>query len=81
MKLYTSIGPNPWLVRIFIAEKQISIPEQPVDLIGGENRKPAFLQHNPCGQTPALELDDGTVLAETLPICEYLEERYPSPSL
>ncbi len=81
MKLYTSIGPNPRLVRMFIAEKGLDIPLQTLDLMGGENRQAAFTAKNPMGQTPALELDDGTVLAETIPICEYLEECHPNPPL
>jgi glutathione S-transferase len=81
VKLYNSIGPNPWLVRIFIAEKQLSIPLEEVDLLGGENRRGPFLTKNPAGQTPALELADGSILSETLVICEYLEERHPTPVL
>jgi len=52
-----------------------------VDLRGGENRQAAYLAKNPSGQTPALELDDGTVLAEITAICEYLDEVTPGPSL
>jgi len=81
VKLYNSIGPNPRLVRMFIAEKGLEIPKVEVDLMGGENRQSQYLAKNPAGQTPALELDDGTILAETLAICEYLEERYPDPPL
>jgi glutathione S-transferase len=81
MKLYNSIGPNPWLVRIFLAEKNVSIPLEEIDLVGAANRREAFLVKNPAGQLPALELDNGAVLSETLPICEYLEERFPLPPL
>jgi glutathione S-transferase len=81
VKLYNSIGPNPWLVRLFIAEKNLSIPLVEVDLLGGENRAEAFRKKNPAGQTPALELADGSILGETLVICEYLEERHPEPAL
>jgi glutathione S-transferase len=81
MKLYTSIGPNPRVVKIFVAEKGIDLPRVQVDLPGGENRKPPYQTKNPAGQTPALELDDGVVLAEILPICEYLEEIHPNPPL
>jgi glutathione S-transferase len=81
MKFYNSIGPNPRVVKMFMAEKGIDIPRVSVDLMAGENRQPAHLARNPNGQTPALELDDGVVLAEILPICEYLEEIHPSPPL
>lgn len=81
MKFYDSVGPNPRLVRMFIAEKGLSIPVQKVDLMGGENRQPAHLARNPHGQMPALELDDGSFLSEVIPICEYLEEKHPAPAL
>jgi glutathione S-transferase len=82
MKFYTSVGPNPRVVALFMAEKGISIPEVVVDLRGGENRRaPYNVDVNPAGQTPALELDDGTILTEITAICEYLEERFPDPAL
>ena len=81
MKLYTSIGPNPRLVNMFIAEKGMSLPKVEVDVIGGENRRQPFLSINPAGCTPVLELDDGTALAETLAICEWLEEQQSEPVL
>jgi glutathione S-transferase len=81
MKFYDSIGPNPRVVRMFMAERGIEIPKQTVDLRGGENRQAAYLAKNPSGQTPALELDDGTVLAEISAICEYLDEVTPGESL
>jgi glutathione S-transferase len=81
MKFYNSIGPNPRVVKMFMAEKGIDIPRVEVDLMKGENREAAHLARNPNGQTPALELDDGVILAEILPICEYLEEIHPNPPL
>ena len=81
MKLYDSVGPNPRVVRMFMAEKGIEMPKQTVDLRGGENRQEAHLKRNPAGQMPTLELDDGSYLAEIVPICEYLEERYAQPAL
>ena len=81
MKLYDSIGPNPRIVRMFMAEKSIEIPRQAVDLRKGENREEAHLQRNPHGQMPALELDDGSYLSEITAICEYLEEKHPSPAM
>jgi glutathione S-transferase len=81
MKLYDSIGPNPRIVRMFMAEKGIEMPKQTVDLRGGENRQEAHLKRNPHGQMPTLELDDGSYLSEIVPICEYLEEKNPSPAM
>ncbi len=81
MRLYNSIGPNPKVVRMFMAEKGIELPRVEVDIRGGENRREPFLAKNPSGQCPALELDDGTIIAEITAICEYLDEKYPGPSL
>ncbi len=81
MKLYDSVGPNPQIVRTFAAEKGIALARVPVDIMGGENRRPPFLALNPLGQLPALELADGTVLTEVVAICEYLEEQVPEPRL
>ncbi len=81
MKLYNSIGPNPKAVRMFMAEKGIELPMIEIDIRGGENRQAAYLAKNPSGQTPALELDDGTVFSEITAICEYLDEVRPGGSL
>lgn len=81
MKLYTSVGPNPRVVRMFMAERKAAAELVKVDIRGGENRREAYLQKNPAGQTPALELEDGTVLTEITAICEYLDEITPGPSL
>jgi glutathione S-transferase len=81
MKLYTGMGPNPRTVRIFMAEKGIELPMEQVDLVGGENRRPPYVDKNAAGQLPCLELDDGSHLAEITAICEYLEERHPDPPL
>ena len=81
MKFYNSIGPNPRVVKMFMAEKGIDIPRVEVNLMAGENRQDAHLARNPQGQTPTLELDNGVFLAEILPICEYLEELHPNPPL
>lgn len=81
MKLFTSIGPNPRTVLMFLHEKGIDLPKVDVDLMGGENRRAPYTDRNPAGQLPALELDDGRVLGETVVICEYLEERHPTPPL
>lgn len=82
MKLYNSIGPNPRMVRMFAAEKGVTLPTIEIDLLGGENRQPAYSgEVNVAGQTPALQLADGQVIAEITAICEYLEEKHPTPSL
>jgi glutathione S-transferase len=82
VKFYDSLGPNPKLVRMFAAEKGFSFPEvEKVDLMAGANRKEPYLSRNPAGQVPCLELDDGRVIAETVAICEYLEEIKPRPPL
>jgi glutathione S-transferase len=78
MKLFNSFGPNPRLVRMFIAEKGLDIPAVEIDLRGAENRQAPYLSKNPAGQIPALELSDGSVLAETIAICEYFEELHPT---
>ncbi|MFC7474104.1 glutathione S-transferase family protein [Dankookia sp. GCM10030260] len=81
MLLYDSIGPNPRVVRMFMAERGIELPKATIDLRGGENRQPAYLAKNPAGQMPCLELDDGSILAEITAICEYLDEITPGESL
>jgi glutathione S-transferase len=82
VKFYDSIGPNPKLVRMFAAEKGFAFPQvEKVDIMAGANRQEPYLSKNPSGQMPALELDDGRVIAETVAICEYLEEQKPKPAL
>lgn len=81
MKLLNSLGPNPRMVRMFLLEKGISLPFVNHDLLAAENRAAPYLKKNPGGQMPALELDDGSVIAETDVICEYLEEQNPNPPL
>ncbi len=75
MKLYTSIGPNPHVVRMFMAEAGIEVPEEKVDILKGVNREDEYLSKNPSGQSPCLELDDGSHIAEITAICEYLADR------
>src|SRR4051794_36609839 len=81
MRFYNSVGPNPRVVRMFMAERGIQIPRAGIDLRGGENRREPYLFTNPLGQMPALELEDGTVLPEITAICEYLDEITQGPSL
>ena len=81
MRVYDSFGPNPRALRMFLLEKGITIPTVPVDLLGAENRRAPYTDRNPGGQVPALELDDGRVIGETVAIFEYLEERHTNPPL
>jgi glutathione S-transferase len=74
-------GMSPRRVRIFLAEKGISIERREVDAAGGANATPDFLRLNPLGKLPVLELDDGTAIAESLAICRYLEALNPDPPL
>ena len=81
MKLYSSVGPNPRLVRMLLIEKGIEVERVHIDIISGENRSPGFAEKNVLQTLPVLELDDGTRLTESWPICEYLEEQQPEPNL
>ena len=81
MKLYDlAAGLNPRRVRIFLAEKGVSIPIVPVDMLKGENTAPAFLAINPLGKLPVLELDDGSHISESTAICRYIESLHPEIS-
>lgn len=82
MKLYTSVGPNPHVVRMFMAERNIELPTVTIDVRGGENRREPYISEvNRRGQSPALMLDNGDVICEITAICEYLDEISPGPSL
>lgn len=81
MQLFDSFGMNPRTIRFYLLEKGIDLPRQEVDILAADNRKPEYLKLNPAGQTPALALDDGSIISETVAIMEYLEEKHPSPPL
>ncbi len=82
MKLLEMTGaPNPRRVRIFLAEKGVEVPLVQVDMQAGEHKTPAFLEKNPSGKIPVLELDDGTCIAESIAICRYFEALHPEPNL
>ena len=82
MKIYDSqTAPNPRRVRVFLAEKGIQVPYEQVDIVKAANRQPDFLKKNPMGTLPVLELDDGTLIAESVAICRYFEEQKPDPPL
>ena len=74
MKLYQSLGPNPRVVLMYLAETGITIERQFVDIMAAENRQPDFRAKSPLGHTPLLELGDGSCIAESIAICEYLDE-------
>lgn len=83
MKLYGAPmpAPNPRRVRIFLAEKGVDLPETPVDMRKREHKSAEFRAKNSMGQLPALELDDGTCISETVAICRYFEETHPEPPM
>jgi glutathione S-transferase len=82
MKLYDyQLAPNPRRVRIFIAEKGISVPTVGVDLRAGEQFTPEFRSVNPECTVPVLEFDDGRRIAEVIAICVYFELAHPEPAL
>jgi len=82
MKLYDGgRAPNPRRVRIFLAEKGISLPMEQVDLGALQQKSPAYSAINPLQRVPALVLNDGTVLTESIAICRYFEELNPEPPL
>ena len=81
MILYDSIGPNPRVVRMALAEKGIVLETVTIDLMGAENRQSGYLAKVPTGGLPALELEDGSVIAEITVIAEYLEDLQPTPAI
>lgn len=82
MKLYDMrVAPSPRRVRVFLAEKGIEVPRVEIDIRAGDNLKPEFLAINPRGVLPTLQLEDGTVIDESVAICRYFEELRPDPPL
>lgn len=81
MKLYDARTPNSLRVQVFLTEKRIDIDRVPVDVMGGGTRTHEFLAKNSLGELPVLELDDGTLLTESVAICRYLEGLHPEPNL
>ena len=83
MKLYNEAmpAPNPRRVRMFMAEKGIDIPLVHVPMRERAHKAPDYLAKNPLGQLPSLELDDGSVISESVSICRYLESLHPEPPL
>ena len=81
MNFYDSFGMNPRTIRFYLLEKGIKLPREEINILAADNRKADYLKLNPAGQTPALALDDGSIICETVAIMEYLEEKHPSPPL
>lgn len=82
MKLYDGgRAPNPRRVRIFLAEKGIDVPLVPIDMGAMGHRSQEITERNPLQRLPVLELDDGTILTESVAICRYFEELHPEPAL
>ncbi len=82
MKLYDNrVAPNPRRVRIFLAEKGMTVPTEEVDLGALAHKSPGFTAVNPFQRVPALVLDDGAVITESIAICRYLEWLAPDPVL
>jgi glutathione S-transferase len=82
MKLYDSkMAPNPRRVRVFLAEKGISVPTEQVDIMAQQHKTPDYAAINPLQRMPALALDDGTVVTESIAICRYFEAQQPQPPL
>ena len=82
MKLYDGgRAPNPRRVRVFLAEKGISVPIEAVDLGKLQQKSDAYTAINPLQRVPSLMLDDGTVITESVAICRYFESLQPEPAL
>ncbi|TPQ27455.1 glutathione S-transferase [Bradyrhizobium guangdongense] len=82
MKFYDcATAPSPRRVRIFLAEKGLTLPTVQVDLRNGEQFTPAFRALNPACTVPVLELDSGAVITDVIAICRYIEELHPDPPL
>ncbi|WP_289298488.1 glutathione S-transferase family protein [uncultured Reyranella sp.] len=82
MKLYSlKNGVNPRRVRIFLAEKKVTVPIEEFDMESAGHKQATFLAKNPLGTLPVLELDDGTLISESVAICRYFEEMIPEPPL
>ncbi len=82
MKLYDGgRAPNPRRVRVFLAEKGMSIPAESVDIGKMEHKSAEYTAINPLQRLPALVLDDGTIITESVAICRYIEGLRPDPPL
>ena len=74
-------APNPRRVRVFLSEKNIEIQIKSIDIMKGDHKKNDYKKISPLSQVPALELDDGSYITESIAICRYLEALNPEPNL
>src|SRR4026207_409641 len=82
MRLYDSrLAPNPRRTRIFLAEKGVTIPTEQVDMVAMQHKTPEYTAINPLQRMPALVLDDGTIITESIAICRYFGIQQPDPPL
>ena len=82
MKLYDNkFAPNPRRARIFLAEKGISLPTEQIDIAARQHKTPEYAAINPLQRMPALVLDDGTIITESIAICRYFEMLHPEPPM
>ena len=82
MKLYDfELAPNAQRVRVFLAEKELEVPTEQLNVRDDDQFVEPFTSMNPFHCVPFLELDDRTVIAESMSICRYLEELHPEPPL
>lgn len=81
MQIYNGFSPNGMRVDVFLAEKNIELDTKSMNIPAGEAKQDAFLALNSLGEVPVLELDDGTIVTESIAICRYLEELYPDVPL
>jgi glutathione S-transferase len=82
MKLYDGgRAPNPRRVKVYLAEKGLTVPMEQVDLGQMAHKSPEYTAINPIQQVPALQLDDGTIICESIAICRYFEVLHPEPPL
>ena len=77
----TRSAPNPRRVRIFLAEKGITVPYEQVEFSKETFASPEFGKLNSFRRIPVLVLDDDTAISETVAICRYFEELHPQPAL
>ena len=81
MKLYTSVGPNPRVVNMFMVERGVEVEKVEIDIMAGDNLNDEYKKINPSAQSPCLVLDSGMALAESTVICSYLDETAGGDSL
>jgi len=82
MKLFDGgRAPNPRRVRVYLAEKGIEVPLVRIDMGALEHKRETVSSRNPLMRLPVLELDDGTIITESIAICRYFEELHPEPAL